>query len=277
MTADPDELNRTLTERTSELDRTRAELSRERERREQELQELRRQLDAVQRCSTDQQHFASLAAHELQEPARTMESFALRLQKRLGADLDADSQEDLTLLVDGARRMQILIRDLLDYARADCAPTPRLPVALDLALARAQSNLAEALRAANAQVRSESLPEVPGDSSQLVLLLQNLLSNAIKYRSGTPPQICITAVRQGREWTISVADNGIGIAADHIDKLFSLFQRLHSRGEYPGTGIGLALCRRIVERHGGRIWVESTPGLGSTFRFTLPAGVEAAP
>jgi light-regulated signal transduction histidine kinase (bacteriophytochrome) len=167
--------------------------------------------------------------------------------------------------------MQRLIDDLLAYSRIGRRGLVPEPVAADEALARARANLKLAIDETAARIESDPLPCVSGDEPQLVQLFQNLIANAIKFRGSNPPHIRIAAVRHGMHWRFSVADNGIGIAPAHFERIFVIFQRLHSKSEYPGTGIGLAACKKIVERHGGRIWVESRPGGGATFFFTLPA------
>jgi light-regulated signal transduction histidine kinase (bacteriophytochrome) len=175
-------------------------------------------------------------------------------------------------MVEGAARMQALILDLLAFSRVGARGHELVAVDSAQALERALKQLAGAMHESHAQVEVSSLPRVKADADQLAQLFQNLMGNAIKYRGSEPVKIAIEAQSSGSAWEFSVRDNGIGIEPQYFDKIFVLFQRLHTREEYPGTGIGLAICKKIVERHGGRIWVESTPGQGSAFHFTLPGG-----
>ena len=173
-------------------------------------------------------------------------------------------------MVDGSERMKILINDLLEYSRVGTQGRPLEPVESSSALEHALSNLRVAMSEADARVTHDRLPKVQGDINQLSQMFQNLISNAIKFRAVNPPKIHISSVQVGESWVMSVSDNGIGIDPQHSERIFGMFKRLHGRGEYPGTGIGLAICSKIVERHMGKIWVESEPGNGSTFSFTLP-------
>jgi len=174
--------------------------------------------------------------------------------------------------VDGATRMQRLINDLLAYSRVGTRGKPlQLKDGNDV-FRQARDNLAKAIEDSGALIFTDHLPTVKGDEMQLIQLFQNLMANAIKFHGPEPPQIQVSAAKNGREWVFAVKDNGIGIAPEHQERIFSIFQRLHQRSEYPGTGIGLAMCKKIVERHGGRIWVESQVGAGSTFYFTIPEG-----
>lgn len=227
---------------------------------------------ALQRSNEDLERFAYAASHDLQEPLRTVAGFARLLDRRLRGKLDTDTNEFLDHILDGTDRMRCLIDDLLAYSQlglAERAPTER--VELSEALALAQRGLQAAIAEGEAEIVPGALPAVHGDASQLVQLLQNLLSNALKYRrTDAPSRVHLDAERHGGEWVVSVRDNGIGVPVEQRERIFQPFRRLHGR-EIPGTGIGLALCRRIVENHGGRIWVEPTPGEGATFRFTLRA------
>lgn len=201
-------------------------------------------------------------------------SYTRLLARRYQGQLDEDANEFIGYAVDGVNRMQELINDLLAYSRAGSRRREPADVSMDEVLARVLQGLGPAIEEAGAIVVSEPLPEVHGDSGQLAQLLQNLVANAIKFRGDKAPRVEISARREGDEWVFSVSDNGIGIAPEFSERIFVIFQRLHSRAEYPGTGIGLSICRKIVERHGGRIWVGSEPGEGTTFRFTLPANGE---
>jgi light-regulated signal transduction histidine kinase (bacteriophytochrome) len=197
-------------------------------------------------------------------------SYVQLLERRYKGRLDQDADEFIAYAVDGAKRMQDLINDLLEYSRVGTRAKPFENVSLETVLKRTSRSLELAFEDAHATLTHDPLPEVMGDESQLSQLFQNLIANAIKFRGDREPRVHVGATRDECEWTISVQDNGIGIDPRHFDRIFAMFQRLHSRSEYEGTGIGLALCQKIVERHGGRIWVRSEPGAGSTFLFTLP-------
>jgi light-regulated signal transduction histidine kinase (bacteriophytochrome) len=222
------------------------------------------------------ERFAAVASHDLQEPLRMVTSYVQLLARRYKGRLDADADEFIGFAADGANRMQRLINDLLAYARLSTRGGPFAPVDVEAALQQALVNLQVAIDENHAVVTHDPLPSVNGDATQFVQLLQNLVGNALKFRSDTIPQIhvsgSLTKAPSGdlREWIFSVRDNGIGIDPQYADQIFVMFRRLHSREAYAGTGIGLAICRRIVERHGGRIWVESEPGKGATFCFTIP-------
>ncbi|QLK27255.1 PAS domain S-box protein [Natrinema zhouii] len=217
------------------------------------------------------EQFAYAASHDLQEPLRMISSYLQLIESRYAAELDADGREFIDYAVDGANRMSEMIDGLLEYSRIDTQGDPFEPVDLDAVLADVLTDLQMMVEQSDAEIAVEPLPEVQGDSRQLRQLFQNLLSNAIEYSGDKSPQVDVTAEQRGRNWEISVRDDGIGIDPDDQDRVFQVFQRLHTREEYDGTGIGLALCRRIVERHGGEIWVDAEPGEGSTFTFTIPA------
>jgi PAS domain S-box-containing protein len=233
-------------------------------------EELRRLAGDLQRSNTELEQFAYIASHDLQEPLRMIASYTQLLERRYKDRLDDDAREFIAYAVDGARRMQTLINDLLLYSRVGTRARAFEPVETATAFAHALDNLQVAVEEAGAQVTHDTLPAVNGDLTQLTQLLQNLLGNALKFRAAAPPRIHLSAERQGEEWLFRVRDNGIGIAPEDSERIFLVFQRLHSREEYSGTGIGLAVCQKIVERHGGRIWVESQVGQGATFCFTLP-------
>jgi hypothetical protein len=196
-------------------------------------------------------------------------SYLQLVDTRYREKLDADAREFIEYAVDGAKRMQVLINDLLAYSRIGTQGQVFQQADCEAVLQMATSNLQVAIREAGAQITHDPLPTVMGDASQLVQLFQNLISNAMKFRREEPPKIHIRAEPKNGFWHLSFQDNGIGIESQYFDRIFVVFQRLHGRGAYPGTGIGLAICKKIVERHGGTIWVESEYGKGSTFRFTL--------
>ena len=226
----------------------------------------------LERSNKELELFASLASHDLQEPLRSISGFAQILKKRYKDRLDQNADEFISFIVDGADRMQRLIRDLLDYSRVTTRGKPFVSLDCNEALGVAIANLNLAIEESSAAVTSDQLPVASADPGQIIRLFQNLIGNAIKYRGETEPAIHVSAKREGNEWVFSVADNGIGIDAQYNARIFQIFQRLHRKDEYSGTGIGLAVCKKIIDRHGGRIWVESELGKGSTFYFTVPAG-----
>lgn len=221
------------------------------------------------RSNSELEQFAYVASHDLQEPLRMVSSYTQLLQQRYGEQLDDRARKYIFYAVDGATRMQRLITDLLAYSRVGSHARPFTRTDARAALAEALRDLSAAIAETEASVTSAELPVVLADRAQLAQVFQNLVGNAIKFRGAHAPRVHVGATRQGGWWTFRVRDNGIGIEARHFDRIFVVFQRLHSREEYPGTGIGLAVCKRIVERHGGRMWVESEVGRGSTFLFTL--------
>ncbi|MCC3422851.1 MAG: response regulator [Microcoleus sp. PH2017_01_SCD_O_A] len=222
------------------------------------------------RSNAELEQFAYVASHDLQAPLATIASYAQLLEKRYKDQLDSQAIKFITNIVQGCTRMQTLIDDLLEYSRVGRSQKPFELADCNHVVQQAIANLQGAIRNDQAVVTYSELPEIMGDISQLVQLFQNLLSNAIKYRHDAPPTVHITASKQEENWLFSVSDNGIGIAPQHQERIFQIFQRLHTQREYSGTGIGLAICQKIVERHGGSMWVESEPGQGSTFHFTLP-------
>jgi len=230
--------------------------------------ELRRSNDELQR-------FAYVASHDLQEPLRTVASYVQLLERRYKDRLDDDGREFIGYAVDGARRMQRLIEDLLALSRVGSAGLVLVPTSVDRALDGALAGLQLSLEESRAEISRQPLPTVRADARQLEQLFSNLVGNAVKFAGGTPPRIDISARSEGHQWVFEVRDQGIGIEPQYFDRIFVMFQRLHARDEYAGTGIGLAIAKKIVERHGGRIWVESSPGAGTAFRFTLPAIQEA--
>jgi len=239
-------------------------------------EQLARQARELAQSNTELEQFAYVASHDLQEPLRVISSYTQLLARRYKGQLDPKADEFIAFIVDGTMRMQRLIQDLLQYARIDKKEKTFSSMESQAALNQALAGLRSAIAAGQATVTSDPLPAVHGDELQLSQLFQNLIGNAIKYRGPDSPRIHVSALRDGSEWVFTVADNGIGIDPQFNEQIFEIFQRLHGMGEYEGTGIGLALCRKIVERHRGRIWVESEPGKGARFRFTLPAGAKQA-
>jgi PAS domain S-box-containing protein len=239
----------------------------DRKRMENELSGVMEDLD---RSNRDLQQFASIASHDLQEPLRMVGSYAQLLAKHYEDQLDEKGKKYIAYMTEGAIRMQQLVNDLLTYSRVGTHGNPMEARDSHVILGEAIMNLAILIEENKAIVTVDALPIVCADASQLVQVFQNLLANAIKFRSEEIPRIHVFARDAGHEWVFSVRDNGIGIDRQYAERIFVIFQRLHTREEYPGSGIGLAVCKRIVERHGGRIWLESEPGKGSTFFFTIP-------
>ncbi|ARJ66854.1 PAS domain-containing sensor histidine kinase [Magnetospirillum sp. ME-1] len=236
-------------------------------------QELRDKAAELERSNTELEQFAYVASHDLREPLRMVSSYVDLLARRYNDRLDDDAREFIAFAKDGATRMDRLILDLLEYSRIGRITRPMLPVALGPVVERALRALSVKIEESGAEIATppEVLPTVLGDGEELMRLFQNLIGNAIKYRSPErKPVITIEAENTGKEWIITVVDNGIGIEPKYYDRVFLIFQRLHRRGEFEGTGIGLAVCKKIVEHHGGRIWVTSTPGEGTRFSVTLP-------
>jgi len=240
------------------------------------LQESQRTLlrsnEELRRANADLEQFAYSASHDLQEPLRQVSIYSELLEKRFAHKLDGKGLEYLGFCVEGARRMELLIGDLLAYTQtAKAVEAAPLPVDTNEVLAEVQKNLATTIQESGAVISATDLPVLRGDAVPFTHLFQNLISNALKYRSAQPPRVVVSAKRQGSAWLFAVEDNGIGIPNEFQDQIFGIFKRLHNKKTYPGTGIGLAICQKVVERYGGRIWVESQLGHGSTFFFTLPA------
>ncbi len=232
--------------------------------------ELATQAKELERSNLELEHFAYLASHDLQEPLRMVASFTQLLSEKYQGQLDAEAQEFIGFAVDGAKRMKQLIEGLLNYSRVGKKGTSHELVPCDVAVDGALANLQVVIGESKAIITRDALPTVHCDLPLLTQLFQNLIGNAIKFHSTEPPKIHISAEKDGNEWRISVADNGIGIHPRHTERIFVIFQRLHSTAAYPGTGIGLAICKKIVEHHGGTLKVKSQPGEGSCFQFTLP-------
>jgi light-regulated signal transduction histidine kinase (bacteriophytochrome) len=232
---------------------------------------LREKSGALARSNAELEQFAYVASHDLQEPLRMVSSYVELLQQRYGDRLDADAHKYIGYAVEGATRMQALIAALLEYSRVARKAYQPKPVPVERAVERALFNLRMSIQEAGAAITRDPLPTVMADADQLAQLYQNLIGNALKFRRpGVPPEIHLGAASDGSHCALAVRDNGIGIEPRYTERIFAIFQRLHTRTEYPGTGIGLSICKTIVERNGGRIWVESERGTGSTFRFTLP-------
>jgi two-component system, sensor histidine kinase and response regulator len=231
----------------------------------------------LKRSNAELEQFAYVASHHLPEPLRMVTSYLQLLERRYQGRLDADAQEFIGYAVDGAKRMQVLINDLLAYSRLTTHRQPLVPIDCEALLKATLADLAQAIAEAGATVTHGPLLKVSGDPTQLGQLFQNLICNALKFRGEKPPEIRIEAAKHPSDWMFSVRDNGIGIEPRYAERVFLIFERLHGPGQYPGTGIGLAICKKIVARHGGRIWVESQPGQGATFYFTLGGDIDHEP
>ena len=251
----------TIRQNEMELERHRQHLERRVEERTAELVRSNRELE----------QFAYVASHDLKEPLRKISNFTGLLEKRYKGKLDEKAEQYIHYVVDGAHRMETLIDALLAYSRVGRGELTFNPVDMEAVLAQTLEDLQMSLEETHAAVSHGPLPVVRANQGQVGQLLQNLIANAVKFRGEEPPRIHISAAKEGNQWIISVADQGIGFDPEQGERIFGIFQRLHTRLEYPGTGIGLAVCKKIVERHGGRIWAESEPGKGSVFHFTLPA------
>jgi signal transduction histidine kinase len=242
--------------------------------REKKLRENHNQAqEELARSNRDLEQFAYVASHDLQEPLRMVATYTQLLAERYGGKLDADADKYIHYAVDGALRMQKLVHDLLAFSRVGQQGLSLHSVDSNVVLQAALKNLEAAIQESGAVLQHTFLPVVIADRSQLVHVFQNLIGNAIKFRGSEAPLVRVSAEARGKEWVFSVADNGIGIAAEHAESVFIIFRRLHAREEYPGNGIGLSICKKIIQQHGGRIWVESELGYGSTFKFTLPTKV----
>jgi light-regulated signal transduction histidine kinase (bacteriophytochrome) len=231
--------------------------------------------EELERSNSELEQFAYIASHDLQEPLRKVASFTQLLQRRYAGQLDARADQYIEFAVDGAKRMQALINDLLQYSRVGRSAREPSLVSSDAALAQARNNLAAAMEETGATVETGHLPLVLAELPLLTAVFQNLLSNALKFSGGKPPRIVITCTRDEPFWLFSFADNGIGIEPEYAERIFVIFQRLHERTAYPGTGIGLAMTRKIIEYFGGRIWLDTSYTDGSRFLFTLPMPAEA--
>jgi len=231
---------------------------------------LREAHEELKRSNSELEQFAYVASHDLQEPLRMVSSYAQLLGRRYGDKLGADAREFMGYIVDGAARMKQLIEDLLAYSRVGTKTKDFKPVEMEKSLSRAIANLKVAIDESAAAVSHDPLPTLPADPAQLAQVFQNLIGNALKFRSHSAPKVHVAVQDRGEVYEIAVRDNGIGIEPQYFERIFMVFQRLHNKGEYPGTGIGLAIVKKVVERHGGSVRVESMPGEGSAFSFTLP-------
>jgi len=252
-----------------------ADLKQKNEELERGQRVLEEKIGELARANEDLEQFAYVASHDLQEPLRMVSSFVQLLARRLEGRLDEDAKEFIGYVTEGAARMHALIHGLLEYCRVGSRGEAPGPVACETVFEHAMSNLEVARVESGAVITRDPLPIVPGNAIQLTALFQNLIGNAIKFRGEERPKIHVGVEARDADWLFSVRDNGIGIEPRHLERIFVIFQRLHARDRYPGTGIGLAICKKIVERHGGRIWVESEPAKGTTFKFTLPTHGDA--
>ena len=259
-----------LSKRTAALRRKNLELEVAEKALKERTQELAERVEELARSNAELERFAYVASHDLKEPLRMVTSYTTLLARRYKGKLDADADEFINYAVDGAGRMEQLIRDLLIYSRVGNRDKLVRFVDCEVVLGRALANLESAIEESAATVTHDHLPTVMADDTQLVQVFQNLISNAIKFRREDPPRIHVSTSEMPAGWTFSIQDNGIGIDPEYADRIFVIFQRLHTRSEYPGNGIGLAICKKVVEQHGGRIWLESRPGQGSTFHFSIP-------
>jgi len=234
-------------------------------------EELKRISEELARSNAELKDFAYIASHDLKKPLQSIESFANLLARRYKGKLDAKADEFISYIVEGVQRLQILIKDLLEYSQIETKAKNIKPTDCSFIVEEAMSNLKTAMDESNAVVTYNKLPTIMSDPQQIISLFQNLIDNAIKFRSNKAPRVRISADRKGNEWLFSIRDNGIGIDPENFEKIFVMFQRLHGSADFPGTGIGLSICKKIIERHGGRIWVESEPGKGATFFFVIPS------
>ena len=266
-----DHLEELVGERTAELTRTNEQLQREITERKRAEEMLAQQAQELARSNAELEQFAYVASHDLQEPLRVVTSHLKFLEGCCKGRLDSKAVESIACAVDGATRMQMTIKDLLTYSRVGMWGEDFEPTDCEAVLDQTLADLQVAIEESGAVVTHDPLPTVMADDLQLSQVFQNLIGNAIKFRGEESPCVHVSAQQEGDGWVFSVRDNGIGIDPEYADCIFEVFQRLYTWEEYPGTGIGLAICKKIVERHGGRIWVESRPGEGSTFYFAIPA------
>jgi len=270
------ELELRVQDRTRELDAAIKNMQAEIMARKRVEKDLARRAEELAASNQELEQFALVASHDLQEPLRKISNYGDLLERRYAGRLDERADKFIGYMVDGARRMQNLIRDLLTYARAGKTDLPFEPVDLNQIVNRIIADLEELIRENNATVTLGPLPTVLANPGQMGQLIQNLLTNALKFRGQAAPRIHIAAAEKDGEWVLTIKDNGIGIETGHMEQIFHIFQRLHGRSEFPGTGIGLAVCKKIIDRHGGHMWANSCKGKGSTFYFTVPIPSERA-
>jgi signal transduction histidine kinase len=242
----------------------------ERSLRQEAERDLAKKVDELARSNADLEQFAYVASHDLQEPLRMVAAYTQLLSERYRGKLDENADKFIGYASEGALRMQVLIQDLLAFSRVGRTNSSHTNVDCNAVMAEVSKSLAPAIQESGAMITYAELPTVWADRTQMSQLLQNLVGNAVKFRGPKPPAISIAAEKMPEHWIFSVTDNGIGILPEFAENIFVVFQRLHARTEYPGNGIGLAICKKLVERNGGKIWVESQPGGGSTFKFTIP-------
>jgi hypothetical protein len=226
--------------------------------------------DEAKRSNRDLEQFAYIASHDLQEPLRAVGGYVRLLQRRFPENMDPKALQYINGAAEGADRMERLITDLLAFSRVGTHGAAFSSASLDAILDEALRNLQSSIETAQVKITRDPLPTLRVDATQIMQIFQNLIGNAIKFHSERPPEIHIGAKKEPGRWVITVRDNGIGIEPQYFDRIFQIFQRLHTRAHYPGTGIGLAICKKMVERHGGAIWVQSQPGQGAAFHFSLP-------
>jgi signal transduction histidine kinase len=238
--------------------------------RHQVEEDLARKVDELARSNADLEQFAYVASHDLQEPLRMVTAYTQLLSEKYKGQLDENADKFIGYASEGATRMQVLIQDLLAFSRVGRKEAAYTKVDCNAVMEEVRQTLTSAIQESGAVVTSANLPSVWADRTQMAQVFQNLIGNAIKFRGKEPPVVTVRAEKTDQHWLFRVSDNGIGIAPEYADNVFVVFQRLHARAEYPGNGIGLAICKKIVERYGGKIWVESQPGSGSIFKFTMP-------
>ncbi|MFW6127398.1 MAG: sensor histidine kinase [Thermodesulfobacteriota bacterium] len=265
-----EEMEARVEERTRELALANQELKRKVEERQRAEELLRQKAQELARSNADLEQFAYLVSHDLQEPLHVASGFLQLLARRYRSQLDDKGQEFIDCTLDSLSRMEQLIKDILDFSRVTTRGKEFAPVDANAVLEQVIKDFSLTIKEKRARITHDALPKVMADQSQLARVFQNLIGNALKFSGDQPPRVHVGARSTDGEWLFWVQDQGIGIDPRHCEGIFLMFQRLHSREEYPGTGIGLAICKKIVERHGGRIWVESEPGRGSTFYFTIP-------
>ncbi|PYX49362.1 MAG: hypothetical protein DMG79_08955 [Acidobacteria bacterium] len=234
--------------------------------------DLARKMEELSRSNRELEQFAYVASHDLREPLRMVATYTQLLAERYRGKLDRNADQYMEYATDGALRMQALIQDLLELSRVGREGGKKQSIDCDAVLEEVLRDMSSSIRDSGAIIQHEKLPAVTADRCYLLQLFQNLIGNAIKFRAKAPLEISVAAEAEGKYWRFTISDNGIGIAPDCQENIFTVFQRLHARTEYPGNGIGLAICKKIVEQYGGKIWVDSKPGTGSQFKFTLPAG-----